>query len=96
MTVDVMLLGTTASALIAVITLGILARRLILGSIQKELESIRAELKPNSGSSLRDAVDRISDRQTTIGREIRDLKIETTAMRSRLDDHIQYHLEVKE
>ena len=93
MTVDVMLLGTTASALIAVLTLGILARRLIVGSIQKELESIRAELKPNSGSSLRDAVDSISDRQTTIGREIRDLKTETAAMRSRLDEHIQYHLE---
>lgn len=96
MSVDVMVLGTTASALIAVITLGILARRLIVGSLQKELESIRAELKPNSGSSLRDAIDRISDRQTTIGREIRDLKIDTAAMRARLDDHLQYHLETRE
>lgn len=93
MNVDVMVLGTTASALLAVITLGVLVRKLLTGSIQKEIESIRTELKPNGGSSLRDAIDRISERQTTIGHEIRDLKAETRGMREKLDDHIQYHLE---
>lgn len=91
-----MVLGTTASALVAIITLAFLLRKLILGSISKEIEGIRAELKPNGGSSLRDAIDRISERQTTIGREIRDLKTETSGMRARLDDHIQYHLEARE
>lgn len=91
-----MVLGTTASALIAVITLGFLVRKLILGSISREIDSIRAELKPNGGSSLRDAIDKISERQTTIGREIRDLKQDTSGIRARLDDHIQFHLESRE
>nr|WP_240982096.1 MULTISPECIES: hypothetical protein [unclassified Streptomyces] len=38
---------------------GVMAR---LGSVEKQLAEVRHELHPNSGSSLRDAVDRVDAR----------------------------------
>jgi len=43
-------------------------------------------LHPNSGTSLRDAVDRIADTQD-------DLKIEVSKLREKIDDHIVWHLD---
>ena len=64
--------------------------------VSHDLDAIRAELRPNSGSSLRDAVDLVVERQTTIGREIRDLKTELHDLRTKTDDHIVWHLDSKE
>jgi uncharacterized membrane protein len=60
--------------------------RLLTGSLNKRLDDIGSQLKRNGGSSLRDAVDRIEEKQTVIQRDVRDL-------RQRLDDHIAYHLD---
>ena len=81
-------LGGITVALVAVV--GGLAglHRIVFGPVRKDIEQIRKELHPNGGSSLRDSVDRIENRQQEI---LQDVK--RTA--SRLDDHIHWHLEDK-
>ena len=60
--------------------------RLLTGALSKRLDEVSSQLKRNGGSSLRDAVDRIEEKQTEIQRDLRDV-------RQRLDDHIAYHLD---
>ena len=79
----------TAGIVIAVIAIagGLAALyRLLTGSLSKRLDGISSQLQRNGGSSLRDAVDRIEEKQTEIQRDVRDV-------RQRLDDHISYHLD---
>lgn len=78
-----------ASIVIAVTAIagGLVAlHRLLTGSLSKRLDGISSQLQRNGGSSLRDAVDRIEEKQTEIQRDVRDV-------RQRLDDHIAYHLD---
>ena len=63
--------------------------RLLTGSLSKRLDGISSQLHRNGGSSLRDAVDRIEERQQLIHTDVRDL-------RERLDDHIAWHLTDKD
>lgn len=60
--------------------------RLLTSSLSRRLDDIGSQLRRNGGSSLRDAIDRIEEKQTEIQRDVRDL-------RQRLDDHINYHLD---
>ena len=60
--------------------------RLLTGSLSKRLDGISSQLHRNGGSSLRDAIDRIEEKQTEIQRDLREV-------RQRLDDHIAYHLD---
>lgn len=72
---------------LTVIVAGIVAlRKLLLGAIDKRLDGIDQQLHRNGGSSLRDAVDRIEERQTDIQTYVR-----RTA--DRLDEHIDWHLD---
>jgi len=96
MTVDILTVGSIAAALTALIALSMAVRKLLTGALQKDIDAIRAELRPNSGSSLRDAVDLVVERQSTIGRELRDLKAEVRELRTKTDDHITWHLDMKE
>jgi len=96
MTVDILTVGSIAAALTALIALSMAVRKLLTGALQKDIDAIRAELRPNSGSSLRDAVDLVVERQSTIGRELRDLKAEVRELRTKTDDHMTWHLDVKE
>lgn len=96
MTVDILTVGSIAAALTALIALSMAVRKLLTGALQKDIDAIRAELRPNSGSSLRDAVDLVVERQSTIGRELRDLKAEVRELRTKTDDHITWHLDSKE
>ena len=59
--------------------------RLLTASVNKRLDDIGGQLRRNGGTSLRDAVDRIEEKQTEIQTDVRDLRI-------RVDDHIQWHL----
>ena len=59
--------------------------RLLTASVNKRLDDIGGQLRSNGGTSLRDAVDRIEEKQTEIQTDVRDLRI-------RVDDHIQWHL----
>ena len=60
--------------------------RLLTANVNRRLDDIGSQLRRNGGSSLRDAVDRIEEKQTEIQRDVRDV-------RQRLDDHISYHLD---
>ena len=79
-------LGGVAVALTAIIGALALGKRLLLGQVHKDLDEVRKELKPNGGASVRDAIDRIAEKQTEIQRDVREV-------RQRLDDHITWHLE---
>ena len=60
--------------------------RLLTLSLNKRLDDIGGQLRRNGGTSLRDAVDRIEEKQTEIQTDVREL-------RTRVDDHIQWHLD---
>ena len=79
-------LGGVAVALTAIVGALALGKRLLLGQVHKDLDDVRKELKPNGGASVRDAIDRIAEKQTDIQRDVREV-------RQRLDDHITWHLE---
>lgn len=79
-------LGGVAVALTAIVAALALGKRLLLGQVHKDLDDVRKELKPNGGASVRDAIDRIAEKQTEIQRDVREV-------RQRLDDHITWHLE---
>ena len=64
-------------------------RKLLLGAIEKRLEGIDQQLHRNGGTSLRDAIDRIEERQG----EMRAYVVRTA---DRLDEHIDWHLSQKE
>lgn len=81
-----MWLGGIAAALIAVIAVTTLLRKWFLGRLIADIENIQKELRPNGGSSVRDAIDRIADKQAEIQMDVRDV-------RTRVDDHITWHLE---
>jgi len=84
---DVVLwLGALIGALV-VISSGLVAlHRVVFGPFREDIESIRKELHRNGGTSLRDAVDRIEERQ-------QDIQIDVRRTAERLDDHIHWHLE---
>lgn len=81
-----MWLGGIAAALIAVVAVITLLRKWILGRLIADIESIQKELRPNGGSSVRDAIDRIAEKQSEIQIDVREV-------RTRVDDHITWHLE---
>ena len=79
-----------AAALVLAVTAiagGLMALyRLLTASVNKRLDDIGGQLRRNGGTSLRDAVDRIEEKQTEIQTDVREL-------RTRVDDHIQWHLD---
>lgn len=81
-----MWLGGIAAALIAIVAVITLLRKWILGRLIADIESIQKELRPNGGSSVRDAIDRIAAKQSEIQVDVREV-------RTRVDDHINWHLE---
>ncbi len=86
---DVILwLGAVVGALVVIASGLVALHRIAFGPVRKDIDSIRKELHPNGGSSLRDSVDRIETRQQEILDDVRQ-----TALR--LDDHIHWHLEDK-
>lgn len=59
-------LGQSAIAAIVLVAVILTGRRITL-----KIGSVSAELQPNGGESLRDAINRIEDRVTIIEQEIR-------------------------
>ncbi len=87
---DVILwLGGVAAALVAIIAALALGKKYLLGELRADLDDVRKELKPNGGASVRDAIDRIAEKQGEIQRDVHHL-------RKRLDDHIAWHLTEKD
>jgi uncharacterized membrane protein len=63
--------------------------RLLTGNLSKRLDDIGSQLRRNGGSSLRDAIDRIEEKQAEIQLDVRDV-------RAKIDDHIAWHLTDKD
>lgn len=80
------MLGGMAAAVLAIVGVIVLLKRWLLGDLRADLEDVRGQLKRNGGTSLRDAVDRIEERQGAIADNVRRVT-------ERLDDHIAFHLE---
>lgn len=70
--------------------------------IRAQVRQMR-EMKPNHGSSLRDAIDRIEKGQENIQKDVRDLRVQHNEMNERifnsvgkvhgrLDEHIHDHM----
>lgn len=84
---DFLMWAAGVVAAITAISVGLAALyRLLTASLSKRLDDVSSQLKRNGGSSLRDAVDRIEQKQAEILSDVREV-------RARLDDHITWHLE---
>lgn len=81
-------MGGVAAAILAVIAVMVLAKNWLLSDLRKSVEDMKSQLYRNGGTSLRDAIDRIEERQSLIAAEVRRVT-------ERLDDHINFHLEDK-
>jgi hypothetical protein len=81
-------MGGMAAALLAVIGVMVVAKNWLLSDLRKDLEEMKSQLRRNGGTSLRDAVDRIEERQALIADDVRRVT-------ERLDNHIAFHLEDK-
>ena len=81
-----MWMGGIGAALLSVVAGIALLRKWLLGRLIADIESIQKELRPNGGSSVRDAIDRIAVKQSEIQHDVREV-------RTRVDDHITWHLE---
>lgn len=81
-------LGTIAAAFIAIVSAMVILKKWLLSDVSKDIEKVNLQLHRNGGSSLRDAVDRIEERQSLIATDVRRVT-------ERLDDHIAFHLEDK-
>jgi hypothetical protein len=79
-------IGQVAGALIAISAALAILNKLLFSKIRKELDNIHAEMKPNHGSSMRDAINRIEDNQIQMREDIKDV-------REKVDDHIVWHLD---
>lgn len=84
----IMWMGGMAAALVAVSAGMVVLKKFLLGQLYSDLEDVRSQLHRNSGTSLRDAVDRIEERQQVIGSAV-------NRVTERLDNHISFHLEDK-
>lgn len=79
-------LGGLSAALLALTAFMVVFKKWLIGDLSQEISDIQKELHPNGGSSVRDAIDRIADKQSDIQADLKDLKV-------RVDDHIVWHLE---
>jgi hypothetical protein len=78
--------GQIAAAIIAIVGALVLVNKYLFSGIRKDIDSIKKELHPNGGSSLRDAVDRIAVTQE-------NMRIDVSDVREKIDDHIVWHLD---
>jgi hypothetical protein len=69
----------TPAELLTIITIGSIAMAVLFFVIDARVSKMTREFKPNGGSSLRDAIDRIERKQDRI--------------EAKIDDHVQWHLE---
>lgn len=81
-------IGAMATAFVAISGSMVVLKKWLLGDLRADLDDVRAQLHRNSGTSLRDAVDRIEERQGLIAIDVRRVT-------ERLDNHISFHLEDK-
>ena len=84
---DLLILGGQISAAIIAISGAIaILHRVFFKKLCDQLDAINKELRPNHGTSLRDAVNRIEQSQA-------EIKADAKEIRNKIDDHIEWHLD---
>jgi hypothetical protein len=84
---DILILGgQLGAAIIAITGALVIIRKVFFKTLCEKLEKINQELRPNGGTSLRDAVNRIEKNQQELKQEAKDI-------RKKVDDHIEWHLD---
>lgn len=81
-------LGAVAAGFVAIVAAMVILKKWLLSDVSKDIEKVNVQLHRNGGTSLRDAVDRIEERQSLIAADVRRVT-------ERVDDHIAFHLEDK-
>ena len=79
-------LGAVSAAFVAVVGAIVLLKRLLLGDVISDIHDMKGQLHSNGGSSLRDAIDRIEEKQKSIQADLKEV-------RNKVDDHISWHLD---
>lgn len=92
---DGILVAAAIVAALLVLTKATWAVIKAIASAVRFTDEVRAELRPNHGSSLRDAVDRIeAEQQKLVGLQIAQTKLQAaqaqdlTDLKTRLDEHL--------
>lgn len=96
----------TPPEVLTILTIGGIVIGALFFIIDARVRRMMSELKPNGGSSMRDAINRIESRQQAISLEVDTIhhKLEDQQDRlfqsigkvhGRIDDHINLHLEGK-
>jgi len=78
--------GQVSAAIIAISGALFVIRKTFFQRITDEFNKINSELRPNGGSSLRDAINRIEENQNEIKEDAKNI-------RNKIDDHISWHLD---
>jgi hypothetical protein len=60
--------------------------------LSEDVTAIKKQVLPNGGSSIRDAVDRMEERQVEIAGDVTEVRDDIKAANDRLDRHIEAHL----
>jgi hypothetical protein len=63
----------------------------ILGALGWVIKKYLSELKPNSGSSLRDATDRMERMLSMMQGDVLDIKVDLARLGGKVDNHIEEH-----
>jgi len=77
-----------ATSLLSVVAFMVFVKNWLLSDIRSDISEMKGQLHRNGGTSLRDAVDRIEERQSVMTEDVRRAT-------DRLDSHITFHLEEK-
>lgn len=84
---DLLILGAeVAAAIIAISGAVAILHRVLFKKINDKIDTIDKELRPNHGTSMRDAINRIEENQSEMKTDLKDV-------REKVDDHIQWHLD---
>jgi len=62
-----------------------------LGAIGWIIKKYLVELKPNHGSSLRDATDRVEKMLACMQQDVQEIKVDLARLEGKVENHIQEH-----
>lgn len=63
----------------------------ILGAVGWIIKKYLSELKPNSGSSLRDATDRVEKMLACMQQDVQEIKVDLARLEGKVENHIEEH-----
>ena len=78
--------GQLSTAMLAIAGVLMIVDKIMFRRMRRDIEGIQKELHPNSGTSLRDAINRLEETTNEIKNDFRDINI-------KLDNHIDWHMD---